>query len=96
MTKDHTCKRCGLPTKSPFASARKLTRFETSESDNTRTNKINYDFDRRLLFCNSLTCYKVDRPDYAELHRLAAQDLGPNYSRRAYLKWRKGEHKIAA
>lgn len=85
------CRKCGLPKKASYQSARKLTRFETDTCKDTPTNKSNFNFDRTLTFCNATTC-DVDSPrkNYAELHRIAREDLGKNFSTAQFVKWRKG------
>lgn len=95
QSKPKVCKYCLLPKKAKCRSARNLTKFtvfvDGQPLENTAANKANFDFDRRMEYCNPSTCDGPPaRKDYATIYELARIDLGENFSRKQFKRWMEG------
>lgn len=96
QSKPKVCKYCQLPKKAKCRSARTLTSYTVFVGGrpldrSTAANKSDFDFDRRMEFCNPLTCDGAPaRKDYTTVYELARIDLGDNFSRKQFKRWMKG------
>lgn len=50
------CNSCNFPKRSNISCSLRLSSFITSDCKDVKLNKLNFEFDRKITFCNSLTC----------------------------------------